>query len=131
MVVQKEIEIKNSKEIWSYYDLDDGTILKIKTILISVYDAGADLQGNPSINLQTTNVIGVTPQTDTFEPLDENKDLQFKEKYDNPWNEYTLDNDYILMLKPIITQVDRTGKCDLRGIPLYIIQSQVAAKVKT
>ncbi len=131
MLVQKEIEIKNSKEIWSYYDLDDGTILKIKTILISVYDAGADLQGNPSINLQTANVIGVTPQTDTFEPLDEKKDLQFKEKYDNPWNEYTLDNDYILMLKPIITQVDRTGKYDLRGIPLYIIQSQVAAKVKT
>jgi hypothetical protein len=131
MVVQKETEIKNSKEIWSYYDLDDGTILKIKTILISVYDAGADLQGNPSINLQTANVIGVTPQTDTFEPLDEKKDLQFKEKYDNPWNEYTLDNDYILMLKPTITQVDRTGKYDLRGIPLYIIQSQVAAKVKT
>jgi len=75
-------------------------------------------------------MLGVTPQTDTFEPLDEKKDLQFKEKYDNPWNEYTLDNDYILMLKPIITQVNRTGKCDLRGIPLYIIQSQVAAKVK-
>lgn len=28
------------KENWSYYDLDDGTVLKIKTILISVYDAG-------------------------------------------------------------------------------------------
>jgi hypothetical protein len=47
------------------------------------------------------------------------KDLQFKEKRDNPWNEYTLDNDYVLMLKPTITQVDRTGNHDLRDIPLY------------
>lgn len=131
IVVQQEIEIKNSKENWSYYDLDDGTVLKIKTILISVYDAGKDPQGNPSINLQTANVIGATPQTDPFEPCDEKKDIQFKEKHDNPWNEYTLDNDYVLMLKPTITQVDRTGNHDLRGIPLYIIQSQVTAKIKT
>jgi hypothetical protein len=71
IVVQQEIEIKNSKENWNYYDLDDGTVLKIKTILISVYDAGKDPQGNPAINLRTANVIGATPQTDPFEPCDE------------------------------------------------------------
>lgn len=130
-VVQKELDIKEQKEFWNFYNLDDKSILKIKSILISVYDAGNDQKGNPIINLQTVNVVGVKQPNEQVEPLTEIKDIEATEQKDNLWNEYVLENDLILMMKPSIAQVDRTTTLDPRGIPIYNVQSQVTVKYKT
>lgn len=134
MVVQEELEVKKLNEFWNYYDLDDGSILKIKTILISVYNEGKDTHGTLCVNLQTVNVVGAKPPKEPIEQLTEIKELGFKENKEinnNPWNEYTLEDNFVLMIKPSIAQVDRTGVLDPRGIPIYNIQSQVTVKFKT
>jgi hypothetical protein len=129
-VFLKEIKVNTSNESWSHYSLDDGTILKVKTVLISVFDDGNDQQGNPGFSLQSTNVFGAIPSTDLIgnDPLDKIEDLGFKEM-DNPWNAYTLENGSILMIRPVLTQVSRPGTRDIRGIPLYGLQSQATVKI--
>lgn len=124
-----EIKVKTSNEKWSYYTLDDKTTLKVKTILISVFDEGLDPQGNLAFSLQSVNVVGAIPPSELIgnDPLDKIKEMDFEVK-DNPWNEYTLENGLTLEVRPTLTEVTRTGSRDIRGIPLYSIQAQAAVK---
>ncbi len=130
MLDLNETKVKTSNEKWSHYTLlDDNTTLKIKTVLISVFDEGFDPQGNPAYILQSVNVLGAIPPKELIgnDPLNEIKDMKF-EIIDNPWNEYTLENDLVLMIRPTLTQVTRTGVRDIRGLPLYSIQAQATIK---
>ncbi len=126
----KEIEIKTVNEKWSYYILDDKTILKIKTVLISVFDEGKDPQNNPMFVLQSVNVIGAIPPKELIskDPLDKIEDLEFTQK-ENPWNEYTLENGSILKIRPTLIQVTRIGTRDIYDIPLYRVQAQPTVKI--
>lgn len=127
----KEINVNASNEKWSHYTLDDKTVIKVKTVLILVFDDGIDPQGNSKFSLQSVNVVGAIPPKELIgnDPLDKIEDIGFEVK-DNPWNEYTLENGTSLMVRPTLSQVLRTGTRDQRGFPLYGIQSQVSVKFK-
>jgi len=131
----KEIKFDEIREKWFSYELSDGTTLKLKPILIKVIDEGEDEQGNPMLCLQATNVVGISSsESINVENFKEpKKDIKITPLNDN-WNEYKLKyetrNEMILKLKPVITQIDRTGKLDPKGLPIYAIQSQQLFKLE-
>jgi hypothetical protein len=53
------IEVTQSTEHWNQYLLDDGTVIKIKTVLTKVLrvDNKYDNEGNPLYITQTTNIV--------------------------------------------------------------------------
>ena len=59
------VEATQSSERWNEYLLEDGTVLKLKTVLTNVYrvEGQYDAEGNPVYVVQSTNVISaVAPQ---------------------------------------------------------------------
>jgi hypothetical protein len=131
MVYPIDIEVTTSDEKWNKYKLKDGTILKIKLVLVRVIMENEDPQGHPIFGFQTSNVIGVIPPTKLIEnkPIDRLEDIGF-ESLNDEWNTYELANDFILQLKPAITQVNRTGIRDQKLVPMYDVQAQVLVKLK-
>lgn len=126
----KEIEVEDSEEKWNYYELADGTTLKVKIVLIRVINEG-DSHGNIGYDLQSAHVMGVKPPAELIgrEQIDKFEDIEFNPTND-VWNKYKLKNGFTLMLKPALTQVNRTGERDPRGIPIYSIQAQPLIKIK-
>lgn len=131
IVAPKEISFDEVSEKWNYYKLDDGSILKLKIVLIKVIDEGNDDKENPVYGLQSAPVIGVSPSKDLFknESITPIEDIEFKITNEE-WNEYKLENGSTLMLKPSVAQINRTGKLDQRGVPSYNIQTQPLIKMK-
>jgi hypothetical protein len=58
---ETEVEVSEAKELWSEYRLADGTVLRVKPIMIAVSradDSGAT-NGEPVYNLKSTLVTDV------------------------------------------------------------------------
>lgn len=127
----REIGFEEIKEGWNYYKLDDGTTLKLKIVLVKIIDEGKDSQGNPIHGIQSTHVVGVNPSKELVEnkSIPEIEDLNF-EIIKELWNEYKLEDGSYLMLKPALTQVNRTGKLDQKNIPIYNVQTQLLIKFR-
>jgi len=56
-----EIEMLESKEAWSVYRLSDGTTLRIKPVMISVFraDGQQTADGEPVYNMKSTLITDV------------------------------------------------------------------------
>jgi hypothetical protein len=58
--ISSEIDVLEAKEIWSEYRLADGTLLRIKPVLIAVSRApGHTPDGDPIYNMKSTLVTDV------------------------------------------------------------------------
>ncbi len=58
-----EVEVVSAKEAWSEYHLADGTILRIKPIMIGVsrVSESQTAEGDPVYNMKSTLVTDVRP----------------------------------------------------------------------
>lgn len=134
-------EFDTLKEDWSIYQLEDGTTLKFKIVLIRVIRE-LDDKGNPIYNFSMRNVFvarvppslkGTLSKTKySMEELDGSivkEDMKFEAKKED-WNTYKLKSGAIIELKPILTMISRTDKFDERGDPIYFIQSHVVPRGK-
>ena len=57
-----EVEVLEAKEVWSEYKLEDGTVLRVKPIMIAVSrmgDADSANGGEPAYNLRSTLITDV------------------------------------------------------------------------
>ncbi|PAV13555.1 hypothetical protein ASJ81_03615 [Methanosarcina spelaei] len=127
----KEIKFDEVKEKWNFYKLSDGATLKLKIVLVKVIKEGQDSRGNTSLGFQVTNVVGVTPTDDMIGSTSLGKDEYVEvTSSDEDWNEYNLEKDVTLMIKPFISQVIRTGEFDSKKIPIYVVQAQPLIKHK-
>jgi len=61
--VSSDVEVLSSKEAWSEYHLSDGTVLRIKPIMIGVSRASETqtADGEPVYNMKSTLVTDVRP----------------------------------------------------------------------
>jgi hypothetical protein len=61
MPVSTEVEVLEAKEAWSEYRLADGTVLRVKPIMIAVsrVDHADDANGEPVYNMKSTLVTDV------------------------------------------------------------------------
>lgn len=55
------VEFVADSEPWCKYTLDDGTVLRIRVMLVKVTRDGVDVNGNPNYQLQMQQVCDVTP----------------------------------------------------------------------
>ena len=128
----EEIEFEEVAERWSYYKVEDGTVLKVKIVLIRIasdvsFANMMDSQGNEprSLAFIAMNAVGAKP----FENLiidgvvEKVEDMEFDVQKE-AWNEYKMPNGRLLMLKPSVIQINRTGEIDSTGVPLYNCPSQ-------
>lgn len=132
------VKFKVLNEPWNTYKLEDGSILRVKVVLVGLLKES----GN-TFSIQTQNVIGVMPNLKYVglpspplkpgEKLDsyiEAEDLKILEKTDL-WNEYELPSENAtLKIKGVVVTVSRTSRHDERGMPIYIANIQYLIKPK-
>jgi hypothetical protein len=136
--IVRELEFKVIKEDWFIYKLKDGSILKIKPVLVRVFETDqVDPEGkkipvfmgqnivtvrSPE-NLKGTPTLPLPPPTDALK-LDK-EEVEIEEPiYDPQWNFYELENGEKIKTKIVITHVYRIkGKYTETGDPYYVVQS--------
>ena len=66
-VEAKRVGFKPLEEVWNVYQLEDGTILKIRLIVSEVFQLPDHdpMTGVPQLLVKSTNVIAVQPATPT------------------------------------------------------------------
>lgn len=127
---------KTSVEEWSEYILEDGTILRIKTVPLKIR-----FDGKGHLLNSTHCLASFSPEelrgAPSFKPVDE---LNFRDKVDKsdmkfeaknePWNEYELDDGIgtKLFIKTVILQVSKTNMYDSYGDPIYWVNHQTLTK---
>lgn len=122
------LDFKIINESWNWYKLSDSCLLKLKMILVNVLDDGSDVCGDPKFSLQINPVIGIVPSSKevvqsakediSFDPIEEN------------WNEYLINNGFVLRIKPIISQINRLNSVnEVTGTPNYGINVQPMVKI--
>ena len=61
----REVEVLETKEVWSEYRLDDGTVLRIKPVMIAItrVEGAEALNGEPVYSMKSTLVTDVRSAT--------------------------------------------------------------------
>jgi hypothetical protein len=137
--VVRELEFKVLKEEWFIYRLKDGSILKIKPVLIKVFETD---QVNPQTGekvyvFEGTNIVTVRspenlkgmptlPLPSPPEALKLDKEaVDIEETVQEQWNLYELEDGKRIKQKIVIVNIYKIkGKYDKYGNPYYIVQSQ-------
>jgi hypothetical protein len=134
----KELEFKIIREDWFIYKLKDGSILKVKPVLVKVFETdqvGPDgkkilafigqniVTVSSPENLKGMATLPLPSPTDALK-LDKEEVEIDKPVYEPQWNIYKLENGEKIKTKIVITHVYRIkGKYDETGDPYYVIQS--------
>jgi hypothetical protein len=134
------VDVVSSKEDWSVYKLEDGTIAKARFILIkAVREARRDEFGNPVYSLNSQNLVGSIPPkslvkspSPPFTPEElsssiDKEDIEFK-IIKEPWNEFHLADGTIIRAKMVLTMISRTNKFGSYGEPIYLTNAQPMIK---
>jgi len=124
-----EMEFETEKENWNYYQLADGSKLKIKIIIANILEDRLN-KDKTEYSINWSNVLGVIPhkrmKNKKQKPID---DLNF-EVINETSNEYSLSDGTKISVKPNLSQISRTDKLDQMGKPIYVIQSLPSVKIK-
>ena len=122
-------------ENWSAYELEDKTILRTKTVLMSIASARARKKKKKSKSALEILLLVVIDSGKNRGPLGEKWDVSELEKYvtesnmmfrqikDGGPSVYETKKTRILM-RPIVKQVLKTSKFDLKGNPAYIVKCE-------
>jgi len=125
---------KSLAEEWSEYIIEDGSLLRIKTIPLKFIKKEQEYAMNGTRNLvifTPTSLRG--PPSD--ELIDDSKIRKSLEKIDmkfeplkEPWNEYQLEDGIKVFLKTVVTSISKTNLYDNYGEPVYLVQHQPLTK---
>jgi hypothetical protein len=139
MVKPPFLDAKPVKEAWSIYKVSDGTIIKLRYIIIKTRKSGKiDSFGNPVYDLNMKEVVGVIPPPDllgTPTPFEKkelgesitDEDMSFT-LVQQPWNEYKLEDGTTIKIMAVLTIVSKTSKYDKNGEPVYLLNFQPMVK---
>lgn len=61
------VPVRSSQEPWSEYILDDGTLIRLRSVVTEVYriDNMYDPEGNPVYQVKSSNVASAIPSEDS------------------------------------------------------------------
>lgn len=122
------VDFKIINESWNWYKLSDTCLLKLKMILVNILYDGPDVCGDPKFSLQINPVIGIVPSSNEV-VQSAKEDISF-DPIEESWNEYTIDNGFVLRIKPIISQINRLNSVnEVTGTPDYGINVQPMVKI--
>lgn len=138
----KELDFKVIKEQWLTIKLKDGSIVKLKPVLLKVFetDAKDPMTGESVYMYEGHNVVSVrspenlrgnpsehmpSPTEALKMPKETRKEIDF-EVIDPSWNSYELENGKIIKTKAVVTNVYKiAGVFDRYGNPYYVVRSQM------
>lgn len=136
------VDVASANEGWSTYKLVDGTILKVRNVIIKALRLSSfDQQGNPIYNLNALTISGVVPTKSvlgkqsapfTQEELSASiidPDIKF-EAIQEPWNKYVLTDGTEIEIKTVLGTVSKTNKYGPYGEPIYLTNAPYNFKVK-
>ncbi|MCS7119363.1 MAG: hypothetical protein RMH75_04895 [Archaeoglobaceae archaeon] len=136
----KELDFKARKEDWMNVFLEDGTVIRFKSILTRVFDTGQrDVLSEPIYRIDSQNVVvarapdELKGQPSEFVPPIQEivkkrrpTIVRIKALVGDDWNEYELEDGSIIKTRTVITKVLRLdGYFDSYGNPVYVVQSQM------
>jgi len=60
----QDVDVQEAKEVWSEYRLSDGTVLRIKPVMITIsrMEGEHTIEGDPVYNMKSTLVTDVRAQ---------------------------------------------------------------------
>jgi hypothetical protein len=131
------VDFKVEGEHWQYYELSDGSKLKIKLVLTQVLRSRNQVNelGEPIYSWNTPTLLSMVSclnslrsrPTDTpvtpdriAESIDVEVDFK-KVSQNDEWNVYTLTDGTILQLKPKVNGIARTKLKGQAGEPVYTV----------
>ena len=134
---KKYIDFNVISENWLKYQLGDGSILKVKSILQKVIRTDV---GKYDTKITTMQVIYPNlellgdPSNVKINPKDLQKNMEVSdlrvENLDVPHNEYLLDDNAKLKVFITVVNVGRTKYKDKDGEPVYLVQTNYAVSMK-
>jgi hypothetical protein len=137
----RELNFKTIKEDWLVYKLKDGSIIKIKPVLVKIFEINQidPITGKNMLYFITQNILDVKSPDDLKGPpdpllpsLEEMKKLDKKEVEieevigEEGWNLYELEDGRVVKTKTIVIHIYRiNGRYDWLGNPWYYVQTQI------
>lgn len=135
------VDVVSASEDWSKYRLMDGTILKVREVLIKATRLSAfDEKGNPVYNLNSQTIFGAVPAKSTLgkesapftqEELSKSvvdPNIEF-EVIQEPWNKYVLADGTEIEIKAVLSTASKTNKYGHHGEPIYLNTRTLSFKV--
>ncbi len=130
----KELEFTIVSEGWNLYALSDGTLLKIRPIIVKVFATGQTAPtGQPAFGFASVNVASATVPNELKKPSSEAEDVMTPVEFKpvkEVWNAFTVGGKFNLKVKLIVTKVVRTSKVNQFGEPIYNVKSDNIADVE-
>jgi len=128
------------KEDWNEYEIEDGTILRIKFVMVKIVRKKISGQSNSyNYGFNSSNVIGVNSPK-IHEPGERkyysqelndyitNTDMECK-PLKEVWNEYLIKKDKTkIQVKIVVTGIKKASKFDEFGDPYYFVNTQPVFK---
>lgn len=136
----RELDFRARKEEWLNVFLEDGTVIRFKSVLTRIFDTGQrDVLGEPIYRIDSQNVVVArSPEELRGQPSEFVPPIQEIVKRRKPtvvkikaivgddWNEYELEDGSVIRTKTVITKVLRLdGYFDPYGNPIYVVLSQM------
>lgn len=130
------LDFETIKERWGKFNLNDGSVLKIKFNLTSVKTIMKDNKKNYNASIQNVQVVYPASRlmgesnstiftTKILQANIEKDDVGF-EVLETPVNEYILDDNTKLKIFPQLLNVSRTSLKNKLGEPIYMVNTNVA-----
>jgi len=151
MAIAKFVNFKIKHEDWNLYRIEDGSLLRGRIVLSGVLVEGSEnikekVKKNRKSELKLTfrsnRIFAIESPPESRGPPDFNRyttkelrsfivreDLDF-ETIKEIWNVYELENGIRLKLRLSPTSISRTSKFDSGGIPIYLIDAVMNAKIQ-
>lgn len=136
------VDVVSVSEDWSVYRLADGTILKLRNVLIkAIRLPNFDERGNPLYNLNTETIFGTVPVKSILEkesaPFTQEElsrsvidpNVKF-EALQEPWNKYVLADGTEIRIKAVLDRASKTSKYGHYGEPIYLTKHTLDFKTK-
>jgi len=132
------LEFETVREDWNEYMIEDGTLLRIKFVMIKILRR--KIPGGYDFRFNSNTVIGIhspeirEPANGRYTPEELSKsivktDMNYK-SLKEIWNRYIIKKDNSeIMVKIVITNIIKTNKYDEYGDPIYQIQTQPIFKM--
>lgn len=134
--VEKLVDFNVVRENWSAYELEDGTIIRTKLVLMSIVDSGPSDGDKRKLGFSTQNLVAqFSPmevrgrkdqryQTEELEKYVTQPKVNFKQTKNGGDSIYETENSLVLV-RQTVNQIDKTSKYNSDGMPAYIVRSGI------
>lgn len=155
LIDHKMIDFKVKREPWNIYKVEDGSILKAKFVLIMVhFEKDVDeliseikstgkiekMEIGTGVNIKNQMLVGASAPNNLMGVPNERKGLNYRdyiveedldfEVIKENFFEYQLENGFNIKGKAVLMNIDRTSLYENSGMPIYLVDHTIEAKIK-